>query len=57
MVGGSGCEIREFRRVGGGVGVNLEIVGVRRFGLSVRIGCELGELSLVLLSPSNMNWL
>ena len=35
VVEGGGCKIREFRRVGGGGGVNLEIIGVRRFGLSV----------------------
>ena len=47
-----GCEIRELRRIGGGDGVNLEIIGVRRFCLSVSIGCELGEESIVLLSSS-----
>ena len=57
MVGGGGCEIIEFRWVGGGGDIALEIIGVRSLGLSVRIGCNLGEESLVLLSSSNMDWL
>ena len=48
MVGGGGCKIIEFRRVGGGGGDYLE------FGLSTIIGFELGEESLVLLSSSNL---
>ena len=57
VVGGGGCEIIEFRRIGGGGDIDLEIIGVRSFGLSVGIGCELGWESLVLLSSSNMDWL
>ena len=61
VVGGGGIEVVgegrgvmiNFRRVGGGDGVNLDIFGFRRFTLS-EIIFELGEESLVLLSSNNL---
>ena len=52
VVGEVGGERIDFRRVGGGDVVSLDIFGVRRL-TEIRIVFELGEESLVLLPSSN----